>query len=91
VGQPGRRAAQLAIYLSGETATRGLPHLHINLRALVAMLPAIEAALGHPRSGWGPEMQPMGIPIRDPSLPCNYARWPYWTRGLPEPSLTRFA
>jgi murein DD-endopeptidase MepM/ murein hydrolase activator NlpD len=104
VGQTVERGERIG--LSGDTATRGLPHLHLDLRAPAAMLPAIEAAIGRPRSGWGPEMQPfghsipgepfiavdgyrdsvrteaaaMGIPLRDPSLPRNYAGWLHWTR-----------
>lgn len=51
------------IALSGDTASRGIPHLHLDLRAPAAMLPAIEAAIGRPRSGWGPEMKPFGHSI----------------------------
>ena len=70
VGQAVQRGEQIA--LSGDTATRGLPHLHLDLRAPAALLPAIETAIGRPRSGWGPEMQPFGHSIPgEPFVPVD--------------------
>jgi murein DD-endopeptidase MepM/ murein hydrolase activator NlpD len=61
VGQQVQRGERIG--LSGDTASKGVPHLHLDLRAPAAMLPAIEAAIGRPRSGWGPEMKPFGHSI----------------------------
>jgi len=52
--------------LCGATGNARGPHLHLDLRAPEAMLPAIEGAIGKPRPGWGPEMRPFGI-----SIPCE--------------------
>lgn len=61
--------------LSGDTASPGLPHLHLDLRAPAAMLPAIEAAFGRPRSGWGPDMPPFGHSIPgEPLIPVDAYR-----------------
>jgi murein DD-endopeptidase MepM/ murein hydrolase activator NlpD len=63
------------IGLSGDTASRGLPHLHLDLRAPAAMLPAIETVIGRPRSGWGPEMKPFGHSIPgEPLIPVDAYR-----------------
>jgi murein DD-endopeptidase MepM/ murein hydrolase activator NlpD len=70
VGQTVQRGERIA--LSGDTATRGLPHLHLDLRAPAAMLPIIEEAIGRPRSGWGPEMKPFGHSIPgEPFVPVD--------------------
>jgi murein DD-endopeptidase MepM/ murein hydrolase activator NlpD len=61
VGQLVQRGERIG--LSGDTASPGVPHLHLDLRAPAAMLPAIEVAIGRPRSGWGPEMKPFGHSI----------------------------
>jgi murein DD-endopeptidase MepM/ murein hydrolase activator NlpD len=94
VGQAVQRGEQIG--LSGDTATRGLPHLHLDLRAPAAMLPAIEAALGRPRSGWGPEMKPFGHSIPgEPLIPVDayreIVRAEAAAMGLPlrDPSLPR--
>src|SRR5262249_59943805 len=48
------------------------PHLHLDLRVSVSMLPTIEQAIGKPRPGWGPEMQPFGISIPgEPWVPVD--------------------
>jgi len=63
------------IGLSGDTASPGLPHLHLDLRAPAAMLPAIEAAIGRPRSGWGPDMPPFGHSVPgEPWIPVDAYR-----------------
>jgi murein DD-endopeptidase MepM/ murein hydrolase activator NlpD len=73
VGQLVQRGERIS--LSGDTATRGVPHLHLDLRAPAAMLPAIEAAIGLPRSGWGPEMKPFGHSIPgEPLIPVDAYR-----------------
>jgi murein DD-endopeptidase MepM/ murein hydrolase activator NlpD len=61
VGQLVQRGERIG--LSGDTGSPGAPHLHLDLRAPAALLPAIEAAIGRPRSGWGPEMKPFGHSI----------------------------
>jgi murein DD-endopeptidase MepM/ murein hydrolase activator NlpD len=94
VGQIVQRGELLG--LSGDTASRGLPHLHLDLRAPAAMLPAIEAAIGRPRSGWGPEMKPFGHSIPgEPFIPVDAYREIVRTEaaamGIPlrDPSLPR--
>jgi len=94
VGQPVQRGERIG--LSGDTATRGLPHLHLDLRAPAAMLPAIEAAIGRPRSGWGPEMKPFGHSIPgEPFVPVDGYRDSVHTEaaamGIPlrDPTLPR--
>jgi murein DD-endopeptidase MepM/ murein hydrolase activator NlpD len=70
VGQFVQRGERIG--LSGDTASRGVPHLHLDLRAPAAMLPAIEAVIGRPRSGWGPEMKPFGHSIPgEPLIPVD--------------------
>jgi murein DD-endopeptidase MepM/ murein hydrolase activator NlpD len=61
LGQRVQRGERIG--LSGDTASKGVPHLHLDLRAPAAMLSSIEAAIGRPRSGWGPEMKPFGHSI----------------------------
>ena len=94
VGQLVQRGEQIG--LSGDTGSRGLPHLHLDLRAPAAMLPAIEAAIGRPRSGWGPEMKPFGHSIPgEPFIPVDAYRATVRTEaaamGIPlrDPSLPR--
>jgi murein DD-endopeptidase MepM/ murein hydrolase activator NlpD len=94
VGQLVQRGERIA--LSGDTGSRGLPHLHLDLRAPAAMLPAIEATLGRPRSGWGPEMKPFGHSIPgEPWIPVDAYRESVRTEaaamGIPlrDPSLPR--
>jgi murein DD-endopeptidase MepM/ murein hydrolase activator NlpD len=84
------------IGLSGDTGSRGLPHLHLDLRAPAAMLPVVEAAIGRPRSGWGPEMRPFGHSIPgEPWIPVDAYRKIVRTEaaamGIPlrDPSLPR--
>src|SRR6185436_8538671 len=81
---------------SGDTASPGLPHLHLDLRAPTAMLPAIETAIGRPRSGWGPDMPPFGHSIPgEPLIPVDAYREIVRTEaaamGIPlrDPSLPR--
>jgi murein DD-endopeptidase MepM/ murein hydrolase activator NlpD len=94
VGQLVQRGEQIG--LSGDTASPGLPHLHLDLRAPAAMLPAIEAAIGRPRSGWGPAMMPFGHSIPgEPFIPVDAYRQVVRTEaaamGIPlrDPSLPR--
>jgi murein DD-endopeptidase MepM/ murein hydrolase activator NlpD len=73
VGQLVQRGERIG--LSGDTASPGTPHLHLDLRAPAALLPAIEAAIGRPRSGWGPEMKPFGHSIPgEPLIPVDAYR-----------------
>lgn len=70
VGQHVQRGERIA--LSGDTGSRGVPHLHLDLRAPITMRSSIEATLGRPRSGWGPEMQPFGFSIPgEPLIPVD--------------------
>jgi murein DD-endopeptidase MepM/ murein hydrolase activator NlpD len=94
VGQLVQRGERIG--LSGDTASKGVPHLHLDLRAPAAMLPAIEAAIGRPRSGWGPEMKPYGHSIPgEPFIPVDAYREIVRTEaaamGIPlrDPSLPR--
>ena len=94
VGQLVQRGERIG--LSGDTGSRGLPHLHLDLRAPAAMLSAIEAAIGRPRSGWGPEMKPFGHSIPgEPWIPVDAYRAIVRTEaaamGIPlrDPSLPR--
>jgi murein DD-endopeptidase MepM/ murein hydrolase activator NlpD len=94
VGQLVQRGEQIG--LSGDTGSRGLPHLHLDLRAPAEMLPAIEAAIGRPRSGWGPEMKPFGHSIPgEPFIPVDaygqIVRTEAAAMGIPlrDPSLPR--
>jgi len=94
VGQLMQRGERIG--LSGDTASPGLPHLHLDLRAPAAMLPAIEAAIGRPRSGWGPDMPPFGHSIPgEPLIPVDAYREIVRTEaaamGIPlrDPSLPR--
>lgn len=94
VGQLVQRGERIG--LSGDTASKGVPHLHLDLRAPAAMLPAIEAAIGRPQSGWGPEMKPFGHSIPgEPFIPVDAYREIVRTEaaamGIPlrDPSLPR--
>ena len=94
VGQQVQRGERIG--LSGDTASPGVPHLHLDLRAPPVMLPAIEAAIGRPRSGWGPEMPPFGHSIPgEPFIPVDAYREIVRTEaaamGIPlrDPSLPR--
>jgi len=94
VGQQVQRGERIG--LSGDTASPGVPHLHLDLRAPAAMLPAIEAVIGRPRSGWGPEMKPFGYSIPgEPFIPVDAYREIVRTEaaamGIPlrDPSLPR--
>jgi len=94
VGQQVQRGERIG--LSGDTASPGVPHLHLDLRAPAAMLAAIEAAIGRPRSGWGPEMKPFGYSIPgEPFIPVDAYREIVRTEaaamGIPlrDPSLPR--
>ena len=94
IGQFVQRGERIG--LSGDTASPGVPHLHLDLRAPAAMLPAIEAAIGRPRSGWGPEMPPFGHSIPgEPFIPVDAYRDVVRTQaaamGIPlrDPSLPR--
>ncbi len=70
VGQRVRRGDVLG--LCGSTGNSRGPHLHLDLRVPVAMLPVIERAIGRPRPGWGPEMRPFGISIPgEPWIPVD--------------------
>jgi len=73
LGQAVQRGERIG--LSGNTGTSEAPHLHLDLRAPAAMLPAVEAAIGRPRSGWGPEMKPFGHSIPgEPLIPVDAYR-----------------
>jgi murein DD-endopeptidase MepM/ murein hydrolase activator NlpD len=73
VGQLVERGERIG--MSGDTASPGVPHLHLDLRAPAAMLPAIEAAIGRPWSSWGPEMKPFGHSIPgEPFIPVDAYR-----------------
>lgn len=49
--------------LSGDSGSPGRPHLHLDLRVPGLLLPAVAAAIGVPRTGWGPVMPPFGVSI----------------------------
>jgi murein DD-endopeptidase MepM/ murein hydrolase activator NlpD len=61
------------IGLSGNTGIHSSgPHLHADLKAPAALLPAIEAAVGKPTSGWGPLMPSYGYAIpAEPWIPVD--------------------
>ncbi|MCA9675603.1 MAG: peptidoglycan DD-metalloendopeptidase family protein [Myxococcales bacterium] len=58
--------------LSGSTGNSAAPHLHLELRAPLHLLAAIERAVGKPHSGWGPAMAPYGYSIPgEPWVPVD--------------------
>ena len=75
-GDPIRRGQLLG--RSGNTGASEGPHLHFDLKAPAALLPAIIAAVGEPSTGWGPLQEPWGygIPV-EPWLPVD--RYPQRT------------
>lgn len=69
VGQRIRRGDVVA--LSGDTGNSERPHLHLDLRAPAALLPAIERALGTPRPGWGAAMDGTHSIPGEPFVPVD--------------------
>jgi murein DD-endopeptidase MepM/ murein hydrolase activator NlpD len=61
--------------LSGDTGHSSAPHLHLDLKAPAALLPAIAAEVGTPGNGWLPFQEPYGIGIpAEPWIPVDTYR-----------------
>lgn len=58
---------------SGNTGVANTgPHLHFDLKAKPAILPAIAATVGKPSTGWAPLMEPIGYGIpSEPWIPVD--------------------
>lgn len=71
VGDQVRAGQQLG--LSGNTGIHNSgPHLHVDLKAPGALLPAIASAGGKPTSGFGPEIKPYGFAVPgEPWIPVD--------------------
>ncbi len=60
------------IGFTGMTGNTAAPHLHFDLKAPLALLPAIEAAGGKPSTGWGRELPGFGWGVpTEPWLPVD--------------------
>lgn len=65
------RAGQVIGYSGNTGINNSGPHLHADIKAPTALLPAIEAAGGKPSSGWGPSTAyGVGIPA-EPWIPVD--------------------
>jgi murein DD-endopeptidase MepM/ murein hydrolase activator NlpD len=71
VGQKVRKGT--VIGSSGDTGVGDTgAHLHVDLKAPAALLPAIKAAVGEPRGGWMAELAPYGFGVpAEPWVPVD--------------------
>jgi murein DD-endopeptidase MepM/ murein hydrolase activator NlpD len=72
VGEGARVRRGDVIGRSGNTGHSTGPHLHLDLRVPLTLLPAITRTTGTPRTGWGPELLPYGVSIPgEPWIPVD--------------------
>jgi murein DD-endopeptidase MepM/ murein hydrolase activator NlpD len=71
--RPGQRIERGdALGASGDTGNSAAPHLHLDLRAPDYLIDMIEARLGKPPGGWGPNLEPYGRSIPgEPWIPVD--------------------